>query len=250
MSERRCYGTDLPNVALDQLRGALLVVEGGDGAGRSTQVALLRNAIERLGYPTTEFGLKRSHLVGNELSRAMASNVICPRTLGLFYATDFADQLEHVVVPALRAGFVVVADRYIYTLIARDIVRGADPAWIRGVYDFALIPDLIFYLRVSPKILAQRTLMKSGCLNYWESGMDVQRSGDMHECFIYYQNRIWQQAQGMSEEYGFQVVNGNRDAQAVHRDIIEMVRPFLLKHFAEENAKTADKVKKHAAHAR
>lgn len=241
MSERRCYGTPIPNVDLEQLRGALIVIEGGDGAGRSTQVSLLRNSIERLGYPTTEFGLKRSHLVGNELNRAMASNVICPRTLGLFYATDFADQLEHVIIPALRAGFVVVADRYIYTLMARDIVRGADPAWIKSVYDFALVPDLNFYLRVSPKILAQRSLMKSGCLNYWESGMDIQRSGDMHECFIYYQNRLWQQAQAMSEEYGFQVINGNRDIQAIHREILETVRPFLTRHFSQEHEETSEK---------
>lgn len=240
MKTRECYGPQPPNVDLTQLRGALLVIEGGDGAGRSTQVSLLRNAIERLGYPTTEFGLKRSHLVGGELERAMESNVICPRTLGLFYATDFADQLEHVVVPALRSGFVVVADRYIFTLMARDIVRGAAPEWIRSVFGFAIKPDMIFCLRVSPKVLAQRTLMKSGCLNYWESGMDIQRSGDMYECFIYYQNRLWQQFNSMAEEYGFHVVNGNRDVQTVHREIVDRVKTFLPRHFQADSESDAE----------
>lgn len=239
MEKRHSYGTEIPNLDISQLRGALLVVEGGDGAGRSTQVSLLRNAIERLGYPTTEFGLKRSRLVGEELTRAMKSNVICPRTLGLFYATDFADQLERVIMPALRSGFVVVADRYIYTLMARDMIRGADPEWIRSVFSFALRPDLTFYLRVSPKILAQRTLLKSGCLNYWESGMDIQRSGDMHECFIYYQNRLWQQFHAMTEEFGFNIVNGNRDVQTVHTEIFEVVKRFLPALFASYHSEPA-----------
>ncbi|MBP9838293.1 MAG: thymidylate kinase [Proteobacteria bacterium] len=221
------YGRGLTGVDPKELKGALIVIEGGDGAGRSTQVGLLRNAIEKMGHPTTEIGLKRSRLVGDELTQAMQKNVLCPRTLGLFYATDLADQLENSVIPALKAGFVVVADRYIYTLIARDIVRGADPAWIKGVYGIALIPNLIFYLKVPPRTLAEHALQKNGVLNYWESGMDIQRSGDMHECFIYYQNRLWQQFNQMKEEYKINIVNGNRDEKTIHKAIFSEVKAHL-----------------------
>ena len=227
MGSKRFYGHGLPELDLNQLKGTLIVIEGGDGAGRTTQCQLLRDAIERLGYPAIEVGLKRSRLVGRDLAEAMRSNVLCPRTLGLFYATDFADQLETVTIPALRAGFVVIADRYIYTLMARDIVRGADPKWIRGVYGFALVPDLVFYLKVSPRILAERSLQKSGVLNYWESGMDIQRSGDMHQCFIYYQNRLFQQFSLMKDEFTFVMVNGNRDAMHIHREMQDTVAKLL-----------------------
>ena len=223
----RFYGSGIPDVDLAQLKGTLIVIEGGDGAGRSTQVQLLKDAIERLGFPTVEVGLRRSRLVGEELTEAMQKNVLCPRTMGLFYATDFADQLENTVIPSLRAGFVVLADRYIYTLIAREIVRGADPHWIRQVYGIALVPDLVFYLRVSPKVLAERSLQKNGVLNYWESGMDIQRSGDMHQCFIYYQNRLWQQFNQMKDEFQFVMINGNRSPEVIHREICGPVVKLL-----------------------
>lgn len=231
---KKFYNHALTGIDPSQLKGTLIVVEGGDGAGRTTQCQLLRDSIERLGYPTIEAGLKRSRLVGQELMEAMHSNVLCPRTLGLFYATDFADQLETVIIPSLRAGFVVLADRYIYTLIARDIVRGADPEWIKEVYGFALIPDLVFYLRVSPKTLAERSLQKNGVLNYWESGMDVQRSGDMHQCFIYYQNRLWSQFNQMKDEYNFVMINGNRDQSLIHKEMQQVVAKILESH-AERN---------------
>ena len=121
---KRFYGKGIPGIALDQLKGELIVVEGADGSGRSTQIDLLRNWLERRGYPTVNVGLKRSMLVSRELERAMSGNVLGTRTLSLFYATDFADQLENVMIPALRSGFIVLADRYIYTLMSRAIVRG------------------------------------------------------------------------------------------------------------------------------
>lgn len=239
MEKYRFYGHGLPGVDLSQLKGSLVVVEGGDGAGRSTQCELLRDSIERMGFPVIDVGLKRSRLVGTELIEAMQSNVLCPRTLGLFYATDFADQLENVIIPSLRAGFVVLADRYIYTLIARDVVRGADPQWIRGVYGFALVPHLIFYLKVTPRLLAERSLQKSGVLNYWESGMDIQRSGDMHQCFIYYQNRIAHQLNEMKNEYNFVAINGNRDPAPIHREMREYVAQFLSSQHPQSPGATA-----------
>src|SRR5437667_838354 len=178
---KRFYGKGIPGVVLDQLKGQLIVVEGADGSGGSTQIKLLRNWLERRGYPTVNVGLKRSMLVSRELEFAMRGNILGTRTLSLFYATDFADQLENRILPALRSGFIVLADRYIYTLMARAIVRGVDADWIRDVYSIALIPDAVFYLAVSPRILIERNLRKHTVLDYWESGMDKGRAKNMYD---------------------------------------------------------------------
>jgi len=154
-------------VDLAKLSGWLVVVEGPDSSGRSTHVSLLSQWLEEQGYAVAQVGLKRSTLVGPELERAKQGNVLSPRTMSLFYATDFYDQLENVIVPALRAGFVVLADRYIYTLMARDLVRGSDAAWLRNLYGIALVPDAVFYLQVPPEELVQRTFAKSHALYYW-----------------------------------------------------------------------------------
>jgi len=221
------YGHGIPGINPGELQGQLIVVEGADGAGRSTQVQLLRDSLERLGYPTIETGLKRSALVGAELREAMQGNVLCPMTLSLFYATDLADQLETNILPALRAGFVVIADRYIFTLMARDLVRGASMNWLKRVYGFALMPDLVVYLKVRPSTLAERSFQKDGQLDYWESGMDIQRSGDMYQCFIRYQNRISRAYARMGKEYGFAVVDGSREPFEIHRGIREIARPVV-----------------------
>jgi dTMP kinase len=125
MKPKRFYGKGLPGVDPALIKGTLIVIEGSDGAGRSTQIDFLQNWLERKGYPTVVVGLKRSELVGEALAEAMKGNTLTATTLKLFYATDFADQLERVIIPSLKAGFVVLADRYIYTLMARDIVRGS-----------------------------------------------------------------------------------------------------------------------------
>src|SRR5947208_7552920 len=190
---KRFYGKGLPNVNLDALSGQLIVVEGADGSGRSTHINMLRDWLERRGYPTANVGLKRSMLVSRELEAAMQGNILGTRTLSLFYATDFADQLENRIIPALRSGFIVLADRYIYTLLARAIVRGMEPDWIQEVYSIALVPDAVFYLAVSPKILVERNLRKHAVLDYWESGMDMHRSSNMYGSFIEYQRQIQKQ---------------------------------------------------------
>ena len=216
---KRFYGKGLPGVDLDQLRGRLIVVEGADGSGRSTQIDLLRNWLERRGYPTVNVGLKRSMLVSRELEQAMRGNILGTRTLSLFYATDFADQLENLIIPALRSGFIVLADRYIYTLMSRAIVRGVEPAWIRDVYSIALVPDAVFYLAVSPKILVERNLRKHSVLDYWESGMDMHRSSNMYGSFIEYQRQIQKEFKAMQEHYGFESINGNRSPRAIQNEL-------------------------------
>lgn len=227
MSGMQFYGRKLPGVDISTLTGKLIVIEGADGSGRSTQISLLTDWLERLGYPTISVGLKRSILVGEELDQAKQGNTMCPITHSLFYATDFADQLENRIIPALRAGFIVLADRYIYTLMARDIVRGADPAWIKEVYSIALVPDAIFHLWVPPKTLAERNLRKNLVLSYWESGMDIRRSGDMFECFIRYQSQLHRVFRSMQKSYGIEVINGNRSVMAIMNELQAKIEKVL-----------------------
>jgi dTMP kinase len=224
---KRFYGKGLPDVELPLLKGKLIVIEGADGSGRSTQIALLRDWLERLGYPTVEIGLKRSTLVGRELEEVKRGNILSPLTFSLFYATDFADQLENIIIPALQADFIVLADRYIHTLMARDIVRGVDPEWVREMYSIALVPDAVFYLKVSPQELAQRNFRKNGMLDYWESGMDIQRSGDMFDCFIRYQRQMQKLFLAMQRIYSFEIIKGNRSPQPISRDLRARIEPLL-----------------------
>jgi dTMP kinase len=237
---KRFYGKGLPNVNLDSLTGQLIAVEGSDGSGRSTQINLLRDSLERRGYPTANVGLKRSSLVSRELESAMQGNILGTRTLSLFYATDFADQLENRILPALRAGFIVLADRYIYTLMARAIVRGMEPEWIQEVYSIALVPDAVFYIAVSPEVLVERTLRKDAVLDYWESGMDMDRSRNMYDSFIKYQKKIQKQFKQMQKVYGFQTVNGNRPPRAIQKELQAKIESILNGKIAPVVERTVD----------
>jgi dTMP kinase len=219
MTIKNFYGTKVPGIDTASLKGKLIVIEGSDGSGRSTQIAILRDWLERIGYPTATVGLKRSILVGEELEMAKQGNTMGPTTRSLFYATDFADQLENRIVPALRAGFIVLADRYIYSLMARDMIRGADKEWIKEVYSIGLVPDAVFYLQVSPKVLAERNLRKNLELDYWESGMDIRRTGDMYDCFVQYQTQLQHIFRWMQEVYQFQTINGNRLTRTITNDL-------------------------------
>ena len=140
--------------------------------------------LETNGHPTVQVGLKRSTLVSSELEKAQHGNILSRTTLSLFYATDFADQLENIILPALKAGFIVLADRYIYTLMARDMVRGMDEKWPKNLYGIAPVPDAVFYLSVEPEELVQRNLSKNATLDYWESGMDIGFSLDVFDSFL------------------------------------------------------------------
>ena len=229
-SSKRNYGRSLPGLSTGSLEGKLIVIEGADGSGRSTQIAMLKDWLERQGRPSVNVGLKRSMLVARQLERAMQGNILGPRTLALFYATDFADQLENQIIPALRSGFVVLADRYIYTLMARALVRGVDPAWIREVYSIALVPDAVFYLAVNAKVLAERNFHKNGMLDYWESGMDMGRKDNMYEGFIRYQRLIQKEFQAMGGLYGFKTVNGNRRPKTIFKELQNHIRVLLESH--------------------
>ena len=227
MSPKRFYGISPAGTDVAKLSGQLIVIEGPDSSGRSTHIDLLAQWLEEQGYAVAQVGLKRSTLVGAELERAKEGNVLSPRTLSLFYATDFYDQFENRIVPALRAGFVVLADRYIYTLMARAIVRGAEPEWAASVYSMAIVPDAVFYMTISLATLVQRTFQTHSELDYWESGMDCGLSRDWFQSFVRYQKKIRNEFIKMQKQYGFQAVNANRAIPAVDRDLKVRIQQVL-----------------------
>lgn len=224
---RKFYGHGIPGVCLETLAGRLIVVEGADGSGRSTQIAMLVEWLEGTGHATIQVGLKRSTLVSAELEQAQHGNILSRTTLGLFYATDFADQLENIILPALKAGFIVLADRYIYTLMARDLVRGLDEDWLRNLYGLALEPDAVFYLHVPPEELIQRNLAKSSALDYWESGMDLGLSRDMFDSFMSYQTTVQDIYEKLQATYGFTIVDGSRSAEAINSELRKKISAVL-----------------------
>ena len=226
-ANRRFYGHGIPNVELSRLAGKLIVVEGADGSGRSTQIVRLRDWLEGCGHATVQVGLKRSTLVSEELNQAQNGNILSRTTFSLFYATDFADQLENIILPALKAGFMVLADRYIYTLMARDLVRGMDEAWLKNLYGMAVVPDAVFYLNVSPEQLVQRNFAKKQALDYWESGMDLGLSREMFDSFLQYQGLMAQQFRRLQTIYGFNIVDGNRSADEVNADLQQKIEAVL-----------------------
>jgi dTMP kinase len=228
MSAKRCFGSPPPGLDLSRLTGALIVVEGPDSSGRSTHIGLLAEWLQQNGFPVAQIGLKRSRLVGKELEFAKQGNVLSPRTMSLFYATDFYDQLENTIVPALRAGSVVLADRYIFTLMVRDLVRGADPDWLASLFSKAIVPDAVFCLQVSDRTLVDRTLASHGGLDYWESGMDLGLERDWFGSFIRYQRRLRSEFRKLQGRFGIEMINANGSIGAVQAELKERVRRILL----------------------
>tara|TARA_B100000700_G_scaffold315607_1_gene403956 strand:+ start:418 stop:1167 length:750 start_codon:yes stop_codon:yes gene_type:complete len=218
----------IPGVNPLDLKGRLIVIEGADGSGRSTQIRRLVDWLEAGGHATTQVGLKRSNLASEELDRAKHGNILNRTTLSLFYATDFADQLENIIVPSLRAGFIVLADRYIYTLMARDMVRGLDPDWVKSLYSIALQPDAVFYLKLPPEKLIQRNFMKNHTLDYWESGMDLGLSLDMFDSFVRYQQLMAGKFDELRRSWGFTTIDADQSMDALNREMRDKIERVLL----------------------
>jgi dTMP kinase len=221
---KESYGAVLPEESLDDLVGKLIVIEGTDGVGRSTQIRLLKEWLEQQGHAVLDTGLSRSGLVGKSIKRAKEGHTLGRITLSLFYTTDFADRLENEIIPALRAGFVVLTDRYIYSLIARAMVRGLDPAWVRNIHRFALKPDAVFYLRIGVDDLIPRAVFTRG-FDYWESGMDFYSTEDMYDSFRRYQTAMLERFDQLAEEFQFNVI----DAKPEPAVIFEQLREGILK---------------------
>lgn len=227
LKDKPFFGRRLPEVREPKFAGKLFAIEGADGSGRSTQIGLLSQWLEANGYAVRHMGLRRSNLVSEELEEAKQGNVMTHTTMSLFYATDFFDQLVHEIVPALRAGLIVLADRYIYTLMARDLVRGADRTWVRNVYSPALTPDAVFYFRVSAAQLVDRNFQKNSTLDYWESGMDLGLSRDMFSSFIKFQRMLQNEFQTMQKEFGFEVLNANLRVDTIQRELRKKIGGLL-----------------------
>jgi dTMP kinase len=227
MSQKKCYGNPPPNIEVEKLSGLLIVIEGPDSSGRSTQISMLSEWLEQRGYAVVQTGLLRSPIVGPALEAAKQGNVLSPRTMSLFYATDFYDQLENTIVPALRAGYIVLADRYIYTLQARDLVRGADPEWVESLYSMAIVPDAVFFLMASSRNLVERTLTANQLLDYWESGMDIGMSRNWFESFIRYQRKLRVEFKKLQERYGLEIVDANRSVNAIQNGLRAHIETVL-----------------------
>ena len=216
-SPSRFYGLPLPGVKLEELSGSLIVLEGSDGSGRSTQIALLTEWLESQGFAVQTMGLRRSFLVGQDIDGLLEENAVTRMTLALMYGTDFFDQLERRILPALRSGLVVLADRYIFTLIARSAVRGIGRDYLHGIYEMALRPDLTFWLNVRPEIAFDREFKKAHSISYWESGRDMSLSNDLFQSFIRYQSMIKREFEYLSNRHGFVEVDGEGSVSEVNR---------------------------------
>ncbi len=224
------YGAGFPYRPLREMPGKLIVMEGTDGVGRSSQIALLRRWLEEAGYAVSDTGLRRSPLTAPGLDAAKMGHTLGPLTMSLFYATDFADRLENQIIPALKAGFIVLSDRYFYSIIARDVVRGSDPVWSRKVYGFALKPDMVLYLKADIPTLISRIVHGRG-FNYWEAGMDIRCADNLFDSFRAYQAQLIQEFDQMAEEYNFVTIDANRSIQVV----FEEARQHISKLFDEEH---------------
>ena len=220
------YGREIPYLPLNDYPGKLIAIEGTDGVGRSTQIQLLREWLEVKGYGVVETGWVRSPLMQPTIEIAKSSNTLNKLTFVLLYATDFADRLEKEIIPALKAGFVVLSDRYIFTALARAGVRGVDRQWLRNLYGFAIAPHLVFYLNIDVKSLIGRILASRG-MDYWESGMDLKHGDDIYDSFRAYQNKLLREYASMSDEFHFRVVDARRTVDRIQDELRKQVSAFL-----------------------
>ena len=223
----RFYGSPLPGVKPEELSGTLVVIEGTDGSGRSTQISLLTEWLESEGFAVQTMGLRRSYLVGEDIDGLLAENTVTRMTLALMYSTDFFDQLERRILPALRSGLIVLADRYIFTLIARAAVRGIGRDYLHGIYETSLRPDLTFWLNVRPEVAFDREFKKSQTISYWESGRDMSLSNDLFQSFIRYQSMIKREFEYLSKRHNFIELDGETSVAEVNQVLRKRIASHL-----------------------
>ena len=223
---KQWYGHGLPYLKTGRLPGHLIVIEGTDGVGRSTQIELLQPWLELEGYAVSNTGWTRSPLLADTINEAKAGHELTVVTFSLLYAADFADRLEHQIIPALRAGSIVIADRYMYTAFARNMVMGADPAWTRELFSMALTPDLVLYLEIDVDQLVPRVLRGKG-MDYWESGMHLALGNDIFDSFQRYQRRLIEEYNLLAREFRFVTIDARRSIDAIQSDLREHVSAYL-----------------------
>ncbi len=207
--------------------GKLIVVEGIDGSGKSTQIHLLEKWLNYKGINVFKSEWNSSEMVKEITSKGKKKGLLTPTTFSLLHATDFADRYERNILPLLRAGYFVLADRYVYTAFVRDIVRGCNPNWVRKVYDFAIRPDLIFYFKVPVDIAVDRILVGRPKLKYYEAGMDLNLSNDPYESYRIFQGRIIDQYDSMAGPEGFTVIDGTLNIEEQQKTVRKMIMPML-----------------------
>lgn len=221
------FGEHLVGLDPTELQGNLIVIEGLDGSGRSTQIALLQEWLESEGFAVQTSGLRRSNLVGRDIDELLAKNAVTRLTLALMYSTDFFDQLEHRIVPALRSGAIVLADRFIFTLIARSVVRGINRDYLTGLYAMALRPNLTFWLNVRPETAFAREFKKAQAISYWEAGRDMSLSHDLYWSFVRYQTMIKREFELMAKRNAFIELDGESSVSAVNKLLRQRIGDHL-----------------------
>jgi dTMP kinase len=218
------------------MEGRLIIVEGVDGSGKSTQIRLLEKWLRYNGMPVFFTEWNSSEQVKEIISKGKKKNLLTPTTFSLLHATDFAARYERNILPLLRAGYTVLADRYIYTAFARDVVRGCSPEWVRHVYGFAIKPTIAFYFRVPVEISFDRIVKSRPKLKYYEAGMDLNLSNDSFESYRIFQGRIIEQYESMIETEGFTVIDGTTDIEEQQKRVRQKVMEMLPRQQMPRNA--------------
>jgi dTMP kinase len=208
--------------------GRLIAVEGIDGSGKSTQLLLLERWLRTRGYPVHFTEWNSSRLVRRSMSRGKKKNLLTPTTFSLLHAVDFADRLTYQILPPLKAGMIVLADRYVYTAFARDVARGVHPEWVRQVYSFALRPDLTLYFRVPIEVSLERLLAGRAKLKYHEAGMDVTLKVDPVDSFRQFQSRVLAIYDQLGAEFGLKPIDATGEIPSQQRLVRKMVQQILL----------------------
>jgi dTMP kinase len=223
------YNEPLPGVEEAELQGRLIVIEGPDAVGRTTQIGKLRQWMEQEGHAVLDTGMGRGALAGKGIKQAKQGNTLGPITMTLYYTTDFADRLENEIIPALRAGFVVLTDRYVFSIMARAIARGEDRRWIEQVLGFGLVPHAVYYLKAEVKHLVSRVVLGRGAFDYWESGMDIRFGDNMFDSFVRYQTRVIRALDTMAKKYNFVTLDANRSPDLIFRDLQDHIRNLEMR---------------------
>ena len=225
-SEPKYFGESLPYLKPFQKKGKLIAIEGSDGSGRSTQVALLKNWLEVQGHAVVETGWARSNLMHKSLEMLKSGNMMDRMTFTLLYATDFADRFENLIIPSLKSGHIVLTDRYIFTAIARDVVRQTDTQWTRYLFSFAIVPDLVLYMKIDIENLIPRAI-EGGGMNYWEAGLDLHMGQDLFDSFVNYQSVLISEYDKLAKEFDFETIDARKSVEEIQSDIREKVKPIL-----------------------
>lgn len=220
------FGEGLPYRKTIDCKGKLIAIEGTDGVGRSTQVELLIQWLKIQGYGVSTTGWTRSKLMSKAIDYAKSGNMLDRMTFSLLYATDFADRLENEIIPALESGFIVIADRYVYTAWARDSVRNPNQQWIKDLYGFAPIPHMTAYLRIDVENLIPRVI-ESGGMDYWESGMDLHLADNIFDSFKKYQHSMIEAYDQMAEQNNFEVIDARHPVDEIQKELRQRIQKVL-----------------------